>query len=78
VKANAIFVYGNQTPAAEFLSDLLARDATGHIVVDGNGTASKPLAFAAGDVISGAPHTIEAARASGELAARSIIARLKT
>jgi thioredoxin reductase (NADPH) len=78
VPANAVFVYVGRAPAAEFVADLLARDAAGHIVVEKGGAASKPLAFAAGDVVSGAPHSVAEAQASGERVARSIIARLKS
>jgi thioredoxin reductase (NADPH) len=78
VPANAVFVYVGRKPAAEFVADLLACDAAGHIVVDKDGTASRPLAFAAGDVASGAPHSVAEAQASGERVARAIIARLKS
>jgi thioredoxin reductase (NADPH) len=78
VPANAVFVYVGETPAAEFVADSLARDAAGHIVVEQDGTASKPLAFAAGDVAAGVERSIEVARHSGERAARAIIARLKS
>jgi thioredoxin reductase (NADPH) len=78
VPANAVFVYVGRKPAAEFVSELLARDVAGHIVVDEDGTASKPLAFAAGDVAAGVPHSVADAQASGERVARAIIARLKS
>ena len=40
VPTSAVFVYVGQSPAAEFLPDSLARDATGHIVVDDEGRTS--------------------------------------
>ncbi|HYC65980.1 MAG TPA: hypothetical protein VEC14_14720, partial [Reyranellaceae bacterium] len=78
VPANAVFVYLDRAPAAEFVADSLARDAAGHIVVDGDGAASKPLAFAVGDVIAGGEESIVHATHSGERVARAIIARLKS
>ena len=78
IPANAIFVYIGQSPAAEFVTDSLARDGAGHIVVDDDGNTSKPLVFAVGDVASGVPHSVEEARHSGERAARAIVARLRS
>ncbi len=78
VPANAVFVYIGQSPAAEFVADSLARDATGHIVVDAEGNTSKPLILAVGDVVAGLPHNIDEARGSGERAARAVIARLRS
>ena len=37
IPTSAVFVYVGQSPAAEFVPDSLARDATGHIVVDRRG-----------------------------------------
>ena len=37
IPTSAVFVYVGQSPAAEFVPDSLARDATGHIVVDARG-----------------------------------------
>ena len=42
VPASAVFGYVGQSPAAEFLPDSLARDATGHIVVDEEGRTGQP------------------------------------
>src|SRR6266704_5819679 len=56
IPASAVFVYVGQSPAAEFLPESLARDATGHIVVDAEGRTSAPTVFAVGDVRSGARH----------------------
>lgn len=78
VPANAIFVYLNRAPAAEFVADLLARDATGHIVVEEDGSASRPLAFAVGDVVAGGEESVSHATEGGERVARTIIARLKS
>src|SRR5262249_28103260 len=46
VPASAVFVYVGQSPAAEFLPDSLARDGTGHIVVDEGGRTSAAAVFA--------------------------------
>jgi thioredoxin reductase (NADPH) len=78
VPANAVFVYLNRAPVAEFVADSLARDAAGHIVVDKDGAASKPLAFAVGDVVSGAEESVAQATEGGERVARAIVARLKS
>lgn len=77
IPAKAVFVYLDQMPAAEFVPDLLARDATGHIVVDEAGRCSAPLAFAAGDVRAGARTILAEAIADGERAASAAIAALK-
>jgi thioredoxin reductase (NADPH) len=74
---SAVFVYVGQSPAAEFVTDLLARDATGHIVVDAEGRCSAPTVFAVGDVRSGARSYLADAIADGQRAAQSVITALK-
>jgi thioredoxin reductase len=63
VPASAVFVYVNRSPAAEFLVDSLARDASGHIVVDGEGRTSAASALAAGDVRADARQSLAEAMA---------------
>lgn len=77
VPANAVFAYAGRTPAAEFMPDSLARDASRHIVVDGQGQTSLPLVYAAGDVRSGTKDFLKNAIADGQKVARSIVAALK-
>jgi thioredoxin reductase (NADPH) len=77
VPASAVFVYVGQSPAAEFVPDSLARDASGHIVVDAEGRTSSSTAFAVGDVRTGARHYLSDAIADGERAARAVVAALK-
>ena len=77
IPASAVFVYVGQSPAAEFLPESLARDATGHIVVDAEGRTSASMAFAVGDVRAGAKHYLSEAIADGQRAARAVIAALK-
>ena len=72
----AVFVYVGQSPAAEFVPDSLARDATGHIVVDEEGRTSAATAFAAGDVRAGARHYLADAIADGQRAAQAVVAAL--
>jgi thioredoxin reductase (NADPH) len=76
VPTSAVFVYVGQSPAAEFAPDSLARDATGHIVVDEGGRTSAATAFAAGDVRAGARHYLADAIADGQRAAQAIVAAL--
>jgi thioredoxin reductase (NADPH) len=76
VPASAVFVYVGQSPAAEFAPDLLARDGTGHIVVDEGGRTSAPTAFAAGDVRAGARHYLADAIADGQRAGQAIVTAL--
>jgi thioredoxin reductase (NADPH) len=76
VPTSAVFVYVGQSPAAEFVPDSLARDATGHIVVDEGGRTSAATAFAAGDVRAGARHYLADAIADGRRAAQAIVAAL--
>jgi len=76
VPASAVFVYLNEAPAAEFLPDSLARDASGHIVVDAEGRTSSPTVFAVGDVRSGARRNLADAIADGRRAAKAIAAAL--
>ncbi|WP_421998255.1 NAD(P)/FAD-dependent oxidoreductase [Reyranella sp.] len=77
IPARAVFVYEGQSPAAEFLPDSLARDATGHIVVDDGGRASAPAAFAAGDVRAGARSHLADAIADGQRAGEAVVKALK-
>jgi thioredoxin reductase (NADPH) len=76
IPASAVFVYVGQSPAAEFVPDSLARDATGHIVVDEGGRTSAATAFAAGDVRAGARHYLADAIADGQRAAQAVVAAL--
>jgi len=76
IPTNAVFVYVGQSPAAEFLPDSLARDATGHIVVDEDGRTAAPLVFAAGDVRSGSKEYLANAIADGQRVAKSAVAAL--
>lgn len=77
VPASAVFVYVGESPAAEFLPDSLARDASGHIVVDAEGRTSEPTVFAVGDVRAGARRYLADAIADGQRAAKAIAAVLK-
>ena len=77
VPASAVFVYLNQRPSAEFLPDSLARDASGHIVVDADGRTSLPTVFAVGDVRAGARYHLSDAIADGQRAAQSVVSALK-
>jgi thioredoxin reductase (NADPH) len=74
--ASAVFVYVGQSPAAEFLAETLARDATGHIVVDEGCRTSAATAFAVGDVRAGARHYLADAIADGQRAGQAIIKAL--
>jgi len=77
IPASAVFVYVGQSPAAKFLPDSLARDATGHIVVDAEGNTSASTVFAVGDVRAGARQSLSEAIADGQRAAKAVIAALK-
>ncbi len=77
IPASAVFVYVGQSPAAEFLAETLARDATGHIVVDEGGRTSEATAFAVGDVRAGARHYLADAIADGQRAGQAIVTALK-
>ena len=77
VPTSAVFVYVGQSPAAKFVPDSLARDATGHIVVDEGGRTSAATVFAAGDVRAGARHYLADAIADGQRAAQSVVSALK-
>jgi thioredoxin reductase (NADPH) len=77
IPASAVFVYVGQSPAAEFLPETLARDATGHIVVDEGGRTSAATVFAAGDVRAGARHYLADAIADGRRAGQAIVTALK-
>jgi thioredoxin reductase (NADPH) len=76
IPASAVFVYVNQSPAAEFLPDSLARDAMGHIVVDAEGRTSVSTVYAVGDVRAGTRPYLNEAVADGERAAKAIVAAL--
>ena len=76
ISTNAVFVYEGRSPAAEFAPDSLARDATGHIVVDESGQTTQPLVFSAGDVRSGTKEYLANAIADGQRVARSVVAAL--
>ena len=76
VPASAVFVYVGQSPAAEFVPDSLARNATGHIVVNEGGRTSASTVFAVGDVRAGARHYLADAIADGQRAAQAIVAAL--
>ncbi len=76
IPASAVFVYVGQSPAAEFLPDSLARDATGHIVVNMDGRTSVPTLFAVGDVRAGGRQYLADAIADGQRAAKAIVATL--
>jgi len=76
VPASAVFVYVGQSPAAEFVPDSLARDATGHIVIDEGGRTSAAAAFAAGDVRAGARYYLADAIADGQRAGEAVVAAL--
>ncbi|SEN90636.1 thioredoxin reductase (NADPH) [Rhodospirillales bacterium URHD0017] len=78
IPASAVFVYVGQSPAAEFLPETLARDATGNIVVDEGGRTSAATVFAAGDVRAGARHYLADAIADGRRAGQAIVTALKT
>ena len=77
IPTSAVFVYVGQSPAAEFLPDSLARDASGHIVIDAEGRTSIPTAFAAGDVRAGARYYLSDAIADGQRAGQSVVSALK-
>ncbi len=77
IPTSGVFVYLDQRPAAEFLPDSLARDATGHIVVDAEGRTSAPTVFAVGDVRANASQSLTEAVADGARAAKAVIAALK-
>jgi thioredoxin reductase (NADPH) len=72
IPASGAFVYVGQAPAAEFVPDSLARDGTGHIVVDEEGRTSLSSAFAIGDVRAGARQSLAEALADGQRAGRAI------
>ncbi len=76
IPASAVFVYVGQSPAAEFLPESLARDASGHIVVDVDGRTSMPTIFAVGDVRAGGRQYLVDAIADGQRAAKAIVATL--
>lgn len=76
IPASAAFVYVGQSPAAEFLPETLARDVTGHIVVDIDGRTSMPTLFAVGDVRAGGRQYLSDAITDGQRAAKAIIATL--
>jgi thioredoxin reductase (NADPH) len=77
IPAAAVFVYVGQSPAAEFLPDSLARDASRHIVVDAEGRTSIPTVFAAGDVRAGTRYHLSDAIADGQRTAQAVVSALK-
>ncbi|HTR84869.1 MAG TPA: NAD(P)/FAD-dependent oxidoreductase [Reyranella sp.] len=77
IPASAVFVYTDQSPAAEFLPDSLALDGSGHIVVDAEGRTSASTVFAVGDVRAGTRYHLSDAIADGQRAAKAAIAALK-
>jgi thioredoxin reductase (NADPH) len=76
VPTSAVFVYVGQSPAAEFVTDSLARNATGHIVVDEEGRTSAATAFAVGDVRADARYHLADAIADGQRAGQAVVAAL--
>ena len=76
IPTSAVFVYVGQSPAAEFVPDSLARDATGHIVVDEEGRTSTATLFGAGDVRAGARYYLADAIADGQRAGQAVVAAL--
>ena len=76
VPASAVFVYVGQSPAAEFVPETLARDASGHIVVDEDGRTSAPTVVAAGDVRAGGRAYLSVAIADGQRAAKAVVKAL--
>jgi thioredoxin reductase (NADPH) len=78
IPASGLFVYLGQSPAAEFLPETLALDASGHIVVDAEGRTSAPGVFAVGDVRAGSRTCLSDAIADGERVAKAVAAALKT
>jgi len=77
IPASAVFVYVDQRPATECLPPAVARDASGHVVTDGEGRTSIPTLFAAGDVRAGARYYLSEAIADGQRVAQSVVASLK-
>ena len=77
IPASALFIYAGQSPAAEFVPDSLARNATGHIVADEEGRTSSATAFAVGDVRAGSRGHLPDAVADGQRAGAAIVAALK-
>jgi thioredoxin reductase (NADPH) len=76
IPTSAVFVYVGQSPAAEFVTDSLARNATGHIVVDQEGRTSAATAFAVGDVRADARNYLADAIADGQRAGQAVVAAL--
>jgi thioredoxin reductase (NADPH) len=77
IPTSAVFVYLDQRPAAECFPESVARDASGHVVVDTEGRTSIPTLFAAGDVRAGARYYLSDAIADGQRVARAVVATLK-
>ncbi|GGH36767.1 NAD(P)/FAD-dependent oxidoreductase [Microbacterium album] len=74
--AQGVFVYVGLDPNTDWLADLLERDATGRLVVDGDLATSRAGVFAAGDVRSGTAAMLSESVTDGEVAARAALARL--
>jgi len=77
IPVSAVFVYLDQRPATECLPPSVARDASGHVVVDAEGRTSISTLFAAGDVRAGARYYLSDAIADGQRVARAVVAILK-
>jgi thioredoxin reductase (NADPH) len=76
IPTSAVFVYVGQSPAAEFVTDSLARNGTGHIVADQEGRTSAATAFAVGDVRADARYYLADAIADGQRAGQAVVAAL--
>jgi len=76
--ARAVFVYVGRRPAAAFAADLFARDPGERVLVDADLRASRPGAYAVGDIRVGAPELISAAIADGERAGEAVARTLGT
>jgi thioredoxin reductase (NADPH) len=77
IPTSAVFVYLDQRPATECLPASVARDASGHVVIDAEGRTSMSTLFAAGDVRAGARYYLSDAIADGQRVAQSVVAILK-
>jgi thioredoxin reductase (NADPH) len=69
VEVAGLFVYVGLAPATAWLGDVLARDASGRIAVDGELRTSRPGLFAAGTVRAGSAGRAASAAGDGALAA---------
>ncbi|MBO0712041.1 MAG: NAD(P)/FAD-dependent oxidoreductase [Acetobacteraceae bacterium] len=71
--ARGVFVYAGRRPAPAFAADLFARGPGERLLVDADLRASRPGAYAVGDIRAGAPELISAAVADGERAGEAIV-----